>query len=265
MKKKILAFSVVLVAVSLTAYGLIDQYRSNQPNQVELFTQQTDLVPLTLSSILKLEESTRDFPLDVSSRFYMTRTLTELHEMKSFQEYFIQAEPIYEIESISVVLFDDEMKDYKMEMGKTMECTQEQLKLIQEMQYSDNFRIDAYFKRAGTDQRDHWTPHISVVPETQAVFSLGGEAFMDYLKGSFAGFTKGVNLEKIEPGKISFTVDKNGAIKNARVKSSCGYQDVDAQALEVIRSAPGMWIPAENARGEKIEQEFYLSFVNMGC
>ena len=35
--------------------------------------------------------------------------------------------------------------------------------------------------------------------------------------------------------------------------------------IELIYKIPGTWQPAENAKGEKIDQELVLSFGLMGC
>ena len=39
----------------------------------------------------------------------------------------------------------------------------------------------------------------------------------------------------------------------------------DNKMIELITKTPGLWIPAENSRGEKVDQELVLSFGMVGC
>ena len=39
-----------------------------------------------------------------------------------------------------------------------------------------------------------------------------------------------------------------------------GYPSIDEKFIELIKNIPGKWIPAENAKGEKMEQEFVFTF-----
>lgn len=95
----------------------------------------------------------------------------------------------------------------------------------------------------------------TVVPETRAGFT-GGDAALDrYLKDHGidkvsknmpAGF-KGVT--------VRFTVDERGVVTGARVSRSSGSAAIDRLLLDAVRNMP-RWKPAENAKGEKVKQEF---------
>ncbi len=39
-----------------------------------------------------------------------------------------------------------------------------------------------------------------------------------------------------------------------------GYPSIDERFITLIKKIPGKWIPAENSRGEKIEQELVFTF-----
>ena len=90
---------------------------------------------------------------------------------------------------------------------------------------------------------------------------------MDYLKNhSLEARTKAnVVAEKLKPAKLYFTVSKTGTIENVRLDRSSNYPIVDEAMIELIKNAPGEWLPAENEKGEKVEQELVVSFGLMGC
>ena len=39
----------------------------------------------------------------------------------------------------------------------------------------------------------------------------------------------------------------------------------DKKMIELITNLPGKWAPAENQKGEKVDQELVISFGLMGC
>ena len=46
---------------------------------------------------------------------------------------------------------------------------------------------------------------------------------------------------------------------------SSGNVTIDKAMLSLIQSAPGKWIPAENEKGENVDQELVITFGVGGC
>jgi hypothetical protein len=108
---------------------------------------------------------------------------------------------------------------------------------------------------------------LTIVPETQAEYSKGKAALKEYLKESSKASRDIANVdpEKLQPAKLYFTVTKKGAIENVKLDRTSNYSLVDEAMIELIKNAPGTWKPAENLKGEKVEQELVVSFGLMGC
>jgi hypothetical protein len=39
-----------------------------------------------------------------------------------------------------------------------------------------------------------------------------------------------------------------------------GYSSLDDKFIELIKNIPGLWIPAENSKGEHVDQELVFTF-----
>lgn len=109
------------------------------------------------------------------------------------------------------------------------------------------------------------TPHLSLVPHQQANYLFGEDALKYYLKENSKEARVGVDPKKLKPAKLFFTVTKNGTIENIRLDRSSNYPRVDKKMIELISKARGKWMPAENSKGEIVNQELLVSFGLMGC
>ena len=109
------------------------------------------------------------------------------------------------------------------------------------------------------------TPHLTIVPEKQATYSNGKDALKKFLKDNSKNTRSSVNPEKLQPAKLFFTVTKKGTIEHVKLDRSSNYPLVDKTMIELITKTPGTWEPAQNSKGEKIDQELVISFGLMGC
>ncbi|PHS04082.1 MAG: hypothetical protein COA88_14525, partial [Kordia sp.] len=107
--------------------------------------------------------------------------------------------------------------------------------------------------------------HLTIIPEKQAVHIDGKNELKKFLKENSKKSRTNVVPEKLRPAKLYFTVTKNGSIKNVKLDRSSGYPLLDEKIIELINNTSGKWKPAENYKGEKIEQELVVSFGLMGC
>ena len=116
-----------------------------------------------------------------------------------------------------------------------------------------------------------YNPFLTVVPVKQAEYEGGMDALMAYLKENSKENWAGVELDKLQAAKLFFTVTKKGTIENVRLDGTTSYISIDNAIIELITKAPGKWKPAENAKGEKVDQELELQlekivmFGSKGC
>ena len=117
----------------------------------------------------------------------------------------------------------------------------------------------------GNLEEAHWTPHLTIVPEKQAKYEGGEKAVIRYLRENTSEVTDQIDEKKLKPAKMYFTVTKDGVVTDFNLLRTSGYPELDEKIKELINALPGKWTPAENATGEKVNQELVLSFGNMGC
>ena len=114
-------------------------------------------------------------------------------------------------------------------------------------------------------QNSHWTLYLAVVPEKQAEYEGGKDALMEYLEENSKEARASIQMDELQPFKLFFTVTKKGTIENVKLDGTSGYLSINNTMIELITKAPGKWKPAENSKGEKVDQELVVSFGLMGC
>lgn len=101
----------------------------------------------------------------------------------------------------------------------------------------------------------------------QAEYEGGKDALMEYLKENSKEVEARANvqMDELPPFKLLFTVTKEGTIENVKLNGTSGYLSVDNTMTKLITNAPGKWEPAENSKGEKVDQEQVVTFGLTGC
>lgn len=171
---------------------------------------------------------------------------------------------------LSVLHNDKDVRDIKkFEMGQSEFLNPAQLKLLFSCDYSTNFRLTALNKRmdkrTGDVREDSLVQYFTVIPEKEAVFSGGDIALIKYLKESSKDLTAIIQQDKLQPGKLFFTVTKNGTIENVKIVDTSGYPSIDDELARILKEMPREWDPAENSKGEKVDQELVFFFGAAGC
>lgn len=268
MKKKIIIFCAALIVLSITAFGFI--------NRNDLETDQAETKKSnTITSVEQVAEivnnpSFPDFFYDIGTRFNEIKKV-KLDNARSFNDFIGEehAQRIVSYKSLSVIILDDNKQTDIRETGTGDVLTPAQIKLLQSSNYSTNILIRAEYieknKETGKLEESYWTPYLTIVPEKQAEYMPGKEALIEYLKNYSRMETALVQEKKIKPGKIYFTVSKKGTISNVKLTATSGYSSIDELLMGLIIDVPGKWEPAENSKGEKVDQELVISFGNMGC
>jgi hypothetical protein len=268
MKKRSLIFSTVLVVLSIAVFGF-SNWNQSATDKVE-----------TTSTLLALDEPVLytvnekvypNFLYDVGTRFMMTITKEELNTARSIRDFITadMTEPVVSYKSVSIVIIENERQTDIRETGNSDVLTASQIKLLRSADYSTHFSVRADYQKknmeTGQLYDSYFNPHITIVPEKQAVYVHGKDALIAYLKENSREKTILAEEKKLQPGKLYFTVTKKGTISNVKLQSTSGYPSIDKTMLELITNLPGTWEPAENSKGEKVDQELVFSFGLMGC
>ena len=242
MKKSILIFCAVLTALSLMAFGYINW---DHNKQVDL-----------------------DLVYNVDSRFMTTITKEDLHKATSVLDIVPkEAEGWWKVsfQAVTVAVLQDGGEI--SEIGKHKVLNAAQIKLLQSIDYSTNF----YIKARGTDIHpetgiiEDYVYYITIIPEKEAEYTSGHDALIAYLKENSKEKTTIIKEDQLRPGKVSFTMTKEGTIVNVKLTETSGYPSVDEELVKIITNMPEKWKPAENSKGEKVDQEFVFFFGTQGC
>jgi len=205
----------------------------------------------------------------VDHRFRATITREDLHQAKTIIDILpkegTQSKVSYQNVEVSVL----DLAGEKTEMSENEILNAAQLELLQAIDYSVDLRITASCKRknavTGKLARDTVAYHMTVVPKRTAMYNKGKWGLVQYLKENSREEAAMIQKDKVQPGKVGFTVSKEGTIEGVRLISTCGYPTVDESLLELVNNMPNDWEPATNAQGEKVAQELVFFFGSGGC
>lgn len=257
MKKSLLVFCIGFIAFSLSAFAIAKWSKTNPPSKV---------ISCTTVSEKKTEI---DFFYGIESRFMRTVTKDLVDNAKTFIEIFPErtTKDIESWNKTEVVIVNGD--DRKIVKGYGSELNAAQKNIFTESDYSTNFYVNALCTKRNAENNNlrndsivHW---MTIVPENEAKYADGMDTLIDYLKESSRDDIAIITDNNISPGRVYFTVTKNGTLDNIQLNSSCGYPTVDEAMLELLSNLPGVWIPASNSEGALVNQQLVFFFGNFGC
>ncbi len=266
MKKNILIFCTILSTFSLTAFGYFNWNNSTAQKEIKCKTVVKSVEDLELPTC---KSPKLDLIYNVSSRFIHTVTKENLISAKNIfdilpQKAFVSVEDYH---SVQVAILED--NEEITEHGENDILTTNQIKLLKSTDYSGNLYVRADYKVknniTGLLENDYLTYYMTIVPEEEAEYFGGKEGLITYLKENSKRETEHITLENLKPGKVNFTISKEGRIKNVELSSTCGYNTVDDFLVNLVSNIPGNWKPASNSVGDKVAQEFVFFFGLEGC
>jgi len=268
MKKSILIIGAVLTTLSLTAYTYIAWESSSPETEIACSTPHPTVEELP-EVACRPTEVHPDFQYKVSNEFNTTITLEDLQKANSVVD-LLPAEATENLSSYRDVKMDVVPNDNTTAIeGVDENLNDDQLELLKSMNYSSNFYLEARCKnintRYGPMDNYHLVYYLTVVPEVLAQYNKGQDALLKYLKKGSENKVAAANWSDITPGRLHFTITKDGSIKNIFNSSSCGSTSIDEQMLELIRDMPGKWQPAKDANGNTVAQEFVFFYGKQGC
>lgn len=266
MKKNLIMFSVLLAGLCLIAFGTMKWNSNKTVTSETLISDNT--ITLAKNKIEKRIYS--DFIYDVGPRFNPIKK-EDLNNVKSFSN-FIGGKHINRIvsyETLKVFTLEGDKKTNVHETKNTGNFTKAQIDFLKSLPHSTSIVVWADYQEknveTGIVEYSHWTPHLTIVPEKQATYITGKGQLIEYLKEKSKDARTNVEAEKLKPAKLFFTVTKDGLIENVKLDRSSNYPVVDMTMIQLITNTTGMWKPAENANGDKVDQQLVISFGAMGC
>lgn len=140
--------------------------------------------------------------------------------------------------------------------------------LLKSASLGDDIVLDITYRAKNFITKDfdvrvlHYTT--SIIPEHEAEFPGGLEPMTQYLEKNAMKKIPESALKEFQQVIVSFTVNENGEIANARLSSTSGDQKTDELLLKAITQMP-KWKPAEIGTGTKVKQEFEFSVGYRGC
>ncbi len=268
MKKHLLIFSSILFAGGLTAYGILNDNYSYTP-QNESSCNVVNVPIAFTANILKPDVLT-DFFYDFGPRFSPI-SKEDLLKATSVSDFIDEKETRkYDgVGSTTLIIIENDIQTDKRISGKGERLSKEQLKMIESFEYSSNFLLRAVFRTedslAESKGENIYYPHMTVVPEKQAIYDGGKDGLLDYFRQENEKNIYNLDEKKLQPAKLSFTVSKNGTVENAELDRTSGYPHIDEAMINLVNNLPGKWKPAENAKGESVDQVLVVSFGMVGC
>lgn len=268
MKKSILILALALTSISLTAFAL---YNRTLSELSEVIAVAENDAPLNYGPIGPMTENTpEDFLVKVESRFMTTVTREELNKARTIFDIFppeaVKGVAQYDLVEISI---EKEEPLNLNEIGTEVEFNDAQRNLLASIDYSADFYLRTNIKRKNknTDELsyDYIVYYITVVPEIEATYSEGIDALVNYLK--LKAFEEKIIIDsnELKPGRLNFTVTKTGELSDIHLDSSSGYSEMDEKLESLLHGLPGTWTPAENSKGDVVDQKLVLFFGIQGC
>ncbi len=272
MKKSVLILSAVLITISLLAFGYINCSNTETGPAVTSYYK-VDASNNDMSyTVVKL--TAPDLVYNVDSRYLATITKEDLHKATSIVDILptkaTQYVASYNYSKVSLLndsrvsLLNDFVETDKSAVGTNEVLNAAQLKLLQSMDYSSDFYIRADYEALNATI-SYLTYYISIIPEKEAEFPGGNDALIAYLKENSKEKTAIIKQDQLKPGRVTFTVTKNGEIGAVKLSSTSGYPTVDEELVKIITHMPQKWSPATNSKGENVAQELVFFFGLQGC
>lgn len=152
-------------------------------------------------------------------------------------------------------------------LGTSRTLTAEQKKLLNSTDLGSDIYVTIWFKFKdwGKDHPDDISKPVrgeytvAVVPDKEAEFPGGYKQFSDYIESNVLNKTCGKSIQNIARAAVAFTVNEDGQIINSRMFFTSNNSEVDKLILEAIKKMP-KWVPAKNACGIRVQQEFVIPF-----
>lgn len=264
MKKCILILAKALAILSFLIIGFTNANK-------ETTTRSTPLQNKTLALENKISEgpiiiTIPDLYYGVDTRFAAIKK-TDIDKATTIYDFLNEGEKqqIAHVNSVDIITIKNNQQSDMRQYGTSDRFTDAQLKLIRSTPYFNHFTIRTEFKKKNTEtgklEERFFGPNITIVSEKQATYVDGKDALITYLKDNNKEDMNIIENNKLGSIKLSFIITKEGKVSEVKYDvMTTGYPSLDKKLMRLIKNIPGKWTPAENFKGEKMEQELVFTF-----
>ncbi len=269
MKRKTLLTVAVIASITLSAFAYNSMTKKEKEEKIvpesmiSPALQAKELLPLVKGT------SVDDLVYNVGTRFNHHLSLSELQSATSFLDLIPEekANLFSDFSFNKLARLDNDGGETVNGEGKAL--SPQQLNFIKQLTYSDDFYLNADC-HVSDSENGHYGSYdlvyyITITPEKTAQFEQGETALIQYLKGQTKNQVFNITKDQLRPGRFRFTVTKEGNVNDVMLESSCGYNTIDLQIMQLLDDLDGQWKAAENKKGETVDQELVFFFGMRGC
>lgn len=266
MRKSVIFSIAILSAISLTAFGYMNWNSAVAEPEAPACRSAVEFLPPIFDLPPNVEPIYK-----VAPRFMHTLTKEELQQARSLTDLLPEneQETILALRKGKVTLLGADGEQEQSERGEGDLFNEAQLKLLQSAAYSTDFYVEADYTRQLTGymsaNESHLIYYFTVVPEQEAHYPGGRAALAAYLREHSQAQSAGILRDQLQPGRLRFTVTRQGGTAGAELESTSGYPALDRAMLDLIGDLPEKWLPARDAKGNAVEQELVVFFGVEGC
>ena len=153
-------------------------------------------------------------------------------------------------------------------MSKSNQLNAEQKSLLELSEIGDFFEIVVNYQTTSpvTKELEHKriTAGLTIVPETEAQFEDGYEKLVAYFEDNIHEEYKGGELNDFNAIGIKFIINKDGLSDEIKLFNRSKYPHLDSSMMALVKHMPA-WIPAKDANGNIVKQNFELILGTPGC
>jgi len=260
MKNKLIILSLLIVIISVFAYGVA---KKKQVAEI-------DNLAITIESPTT-NENLRNASLlyTVKSVYSRSVTKTKLQKSKLLSD-FIEGYPVNWISAyISVEISnegDDGIKTSLLSKSDVLNDEQRDMLIASDIDTRIVVKVKYNTKNMITHELEESEMNVSliVIPEVEAEYSDGYEKLISYLKENSADKMTIISNKQIQ-STIRFSINKTGSADNVKLIKTSGNTEIDNLLIELIVNMP-KWNPAKNLKSESVTQQFDFTIGSInGC
>jgi len=260
MKNKLIVFSLLIVAISVVAYGVVKKDTASEIDELE--------IAIKSPKVNKDEQKTNLF-YAVGGAYSRSVRKSELQKSKLISD-FIEGYPVNWISAyISVEISNEEngVETSLLSKSDVLNDAQRNMlansnigaKIVVKVKYSTKNKITHELEQS------EMKVSLTVIPEVEAEYSGGYKKLIAHLKENSADKIAIISIKQVLPLLIKFSIDKTGAADNVELIKTSGSTEIDNFLIELIVNMP-KWNPAKNLKGENVSQQFDFKIGAMdGC
>ena len=210
----------------------------------------------------------QDLHMSIDSRFMNRLNKEDIASAKTIHDILPKGatENLIDFQEVYISRFD---KPRDVRKGNSEKLTREQLELLNELDYSQDFYLNApcfeYDPVAKMKKPYTLVYYVSVVPKTIPFYDKSNKNLIDLIKGEIEKEAMVLERDYLDAGSISFTISKDGKLKNLNIDRSSGYLNLDNLVYDYLNTKELKWVPGKDSNGNPVDQQLVFSYGLAGC